>query len=144
MNVPPEMPSGFGALKAEDFLMLLVVPFYWLVDAGLKIALAQRGRLRDGLRFFRILRWGWRCKWDCFLLGMVLLGLNLVVLPIVSTVLGGVVLAIGLTVTIPATHLVRVCCRSVWLGPLAGDHGISELPPSLTTKTNGKWGEPPK
>ena len=139
LDGPPGMPSGFGALKAEDFLMLLAVPFYWLLDAGLKIALAQRGRLRDGLRFFRILRWGWRCKWECFLLGMVLLGLNTVVLPIVSTVLGGVVLLVGLTVTIPAAHLVRVCCRSVWLGQLARLHGISELQPSSTTTINEKW-----
>ena len=72
------MPSGFGALGAVDFLVLLAVPFHWLLDAGLKISLAQRGKLRDGLQFGRILRWGWRCKWDCFLLGMVLLGLNIV------------------------------------------------------------------
>ena len=138
-NGPQGMPSGFGALGAVDFLVLLAVPFHWLLDAGLKISLAQRGKLRDGLQFGRILRWGWRCKWDCFLLGMVLLGLNIVVLPIVATLLGVVVLLIGLTVTVPATHFVRVCCRSVWLGQLARHHGVLELLPSPTKTKAENW-----
>ncbi len=120
--------------SGEVLISLLTTLAFWILNPGITIALAQNGKLTDALRFRTVLDWIVENWLHCLLVSLITI---LVAIPImlVSGLIGGLALGIGVLFMVPFGTLMVVVYQCHLLGQLARRSDLAVMLPDQELAT---------